>query len=195
MKIDVDFRSDIPLYIQIVEQIQQRVAEGELKPGDQLPTVRALASELRVNFNTVARSYRLLDEAGVISTQQGRGTYILEMPLPEVTERLRSESLQALARRYLSEAKRLGYNAQGALEIFQKTAEAWQKNSGTKSKRKNKREDRMANKIERPDQIHQARSAHSANCRRDFHRLLDHRHPGQHLPGNAMYPTFPPAHG
>jgi GntR family transcriptional regulator len=113
-----------------VEQVQQRVAEGELKPGDQLPTVRALASELRVNFNTVARSYRLLDEAGVISTQQGRGTYILEMPPPEVTERLRSESLQALARRYLSEAKRLGYNAQGALEIFQKTAESWQKNSG-----------------------------------------------------------------
>jgi GntR family transcriptional regulator len=130
MKIDVDFRSDMPIYIQIVEQIQQRVVEGELKPGDQLPTVRALASELRVNFNTVARSYRLLDEAGVISTQQGRGTYILEMPPPEVAERLRSESLQALARRYLSEAKRLGYNAQGALEIFQKAAEHWQEKIG-----------------------------------------------------------------
>ena len=130
MKIDVDFRSDIPIYIQIVEQVQQRVAEGELNPGDQLPTVRALASELRVNFNTVARAYRLLDDAGVISTQQGRGTFILEMPPPEVAERLRRESLQALARRYLSEAKRLGYKPQQALEIFQQTAEAWQKDSG-----------------------------------------------------------------
>jgi len=130
MKIDVDFRSDIPLYIQIVEQIQQRVAEGALKPGDQLPTVRALASELRVNFNTVARSYRLLDEAGVISTQQGRGTYILELPQPEVAERLRSESLHALARRYLLEAKRLGYTPTEATGIFQKTVEGWQENSG-----------------------------------------------------------------
>jgi GntR family transcriptional regulator len=130
MKIDVNLRSDIPTYIQIVEQVRQRVAEGELKPGDQLPTVRALASELRVNFNTVARSYRLLDEAGVISTQQGRGTYLLELPSPEVSERLRSESLQALAGRYLSEAKRLGYDPLQAIEIFQKTAENWQENSG-----------------------------------------------------------------
>jgi GntR family transcriptional regulator len=129
MQIDVDFRSDIPLYIQIVEQIQQRVAEGELKPGDQLPTVRALASELRVNFNTVARSYRLLDEAGVISTQQGRGTYILEIPPPDVKERLRTESIQALARRYLSEAKRLGFNAQDAIGLFQQAAEDWKKNN------------------------------------------------------------------
>jgi GntR family transcriptional regulator len=131
MQIDVNLRSDIPIYIQIVEQVRQRVAEGELKPGDQLPTVRALASELRVNFNTVARAYRLLDEAGVISTQQGRGTYILEMPPPEVSERLRHESLEALARRYLSEAKRLGYNPQQAIEIFRQTADAWQENSGT----------------------------------------------------------------
>jgi GntR family transcriptional regulator len=131
MQIDVNLRSDIPIYIQIVEQVRQRVAEGELKPGDQLPTVRALASELRVNFNTVARAYRLLDEAGVISTQQGRGTYILEMPPPEVAERLRHESLEALARRYLSEAKRLGYNPQQAIEIFRQTADAWQENSGT----------------------------------------------------------------
>lgn len=131
MQIDVNLRSDIPIYIQIVEQVRQRVAEGELKPGDQLPTVRALASDLRVNFNTVARAYRLLDDAGVISTQQGRGTYILEMPPPEVAERLRHESLEALARRYLSEAKRLGYNPQQAIEIFRQTADAWQENSGT----------------------------------------------------------------
>jgi GntR family transcriptional regulator len=131
MQIDVNLRSDIPIYIQIVEQVRQRVAEGELKPGDQLPTVRALASDLRVNFNTVARAYRLLDDAGVISTQQGRGTYILEMPPPEVSERLRHESLEALARRYLSEAKRLGYNPQQAIEIFRQTADAWQENSGT----------------------------------------------------------------
>ena len=76
MQIQIDFRSGVPIYTQIMEQIQHKVASGELKPGDQLPTVRQLATDLRVNFNTVARAYRLLDEAGLISTQQGRGTYI-----------------------------------------------------------------------------------------------------------------------
>jgi GntR family transcriptional regulator len=106
--IRLDFRSGTPIYTQIVEQVKQRVLSGELKPGDQLPTVRALALELRVNFNTVARAYRLLDEAGIISTQQGRGTYILEVPPPERTDKLRQQALKALTRDYLTEALRLG---------------------------------------------------------------------------------------
>ena len=94
--VHLDFRSGTPIYTQIVEQVKQQVLSGELKPGDQLPTVRALALELRVNFNTVARAYRLLDEAGIISTQQGRGTYILDVPPPERTDKLRQQALQAL---------------------------------------------------------------------------------------------------
>lgn len=115
MNISLDLRSDIPIYIQIVEQVRQLVASEKLKPGDQLPTVRALASDLRINFNTVSRAYRLLDEAGIISTQQGRGTYILEMPPPEISERLRLEALDALARRYWSEARRLGFTLEQAI--------------------------------------------------------------------------------
>ena len=106
--IQLDFRSGIPIYTQIVEQVKQQVISGELKPEDQLPTVRALALELRVNFNTVARAYRLLDEAGIISTQQGRGTYILDVPPPERTDKLRRQALEALTRDYLNEALRLG---------------------------------------------------------------------------------------
>ena len=122
MQITIDLRSDIPIYIQIVEQLRQQVVMGGLKPGDQLPTVRALASDLRINFNTVSRAYRLLDEAGVISTQQGRGTYILEMPPPEVAERLRLESITALARRYLNETRRLGFNLEQAIDHIRQQA-------------------------------------------------------------------------
>lgn len=122
IKLDLAFRSDIPLTNQIVAQIQQQLASGVLKPGDQLPTVRALATELRVNFNTVARAYRLLDEAGVISTQQGRGTFILEQSPPEASERLRREALEILARRYLEEAERLGFCKNEALEAITKNA-------------------------------------------------------------------------
>src|SRR5687767_13936123 len=106
----IDFRSGLPIYTQIVNQIQAQVVGGVLKPGDQLPTVRALAEELRVNFNTVARAYRILDEARVISTQQGRGTYITEIPPPNVSEKLRRESLEALTERFISEAMRLDFS-------------------------------------------------------------------------------------
>jgi GntR family transcriptional regulator len=126
MNIQLDFRAELPLTSQIVEQIQHLLATGVLKPGDQLPTVRALATELRINFNTVARAYRILDETGVISTQQGRGTYIMEQPPPELTERTRREALQAMARRFLTEAKRLGFSREQSLMIFQETAADWQ---------------------------------------------------------------------
>jgi GntR family transcriptional regulator len=106
----LDLRSGLPIYLQIIEQIKQQIASESLKPGDQLPTVRALAEELRINFNTVARAYRMLDESGVISTQQGRGTYILEKAPAEFAERWRHESLAALSARYVREALRLGFS-------------------------------------------------------------------------------------
>ena len=109
-KLEIDFRSGEPIYTQIVNQIQQMVAEGELRQGDQLPTVRQLATDLRVNFNTVARAYRILDESGLISTQQGRGTYIWDQPDEERVSELRRQSLEDLLRHSLYEAQRLGYD-------------------------------------------------------------------------------------
>jgi GntR family transcriptional regulator len=108
MNLEIDFRSGIPIYLQVVERIKERLASGQLKSGDQLPTVRSLAQELRVNFNTIARAYRIMDESGIISTQQGRGTYILEMPPPEVLGSIRAKALEDLTQRYIVDAERLG---------------------------------------------------------------------------------------
>jgi GntR family transcriptional regulator len=107
MNLEVDFRSGIPIYLQVVERIKERLASGRLQPGEQLPTVRSLAMELRVNFNTIARAYRILDEAGIISTQQGRGTYILDAPPPDVAEEMRHKALEDLTRRYIADAEAL----------------------------------------------------------------------------------------
>jgi GntR family transcriptional regulator len=125
LMLQIDFRSGLPIYTQIVNQVQTQVAGGLLEPGDQLPTVRALAEELRVNFNTVARAYRILDEARIISTQQGRGTYITEIPPPKVTERLRRESLEALTQRYIGEAMRLGFSKDEINETIKNQIKAW----------------------------------------------------------------------
>ena len=121
----LDFHSGLPIYTQIVEQIQSQVANGILKPGDQLPTVRALALELRVNFNTVARAYRMLDEARIISTQQGRGTYITEIPPPDVSEKFRQESLEALTHRFISEAFRLGFSEREVSQMVRDSLKSW----------------------------------------------------------------------
>ena len=135
MHIQINFRSEAPIYIQITDQIRQQVESGELKPGDQLPTVRQLATELRVNFNTVARAYRLLDEAGLISTQQGRGTYIWDSPSPETAHQIKLRGLEGLTARYLAQASRLGFTPDEVLSMVEKQADAWK--SGETPEQKN----------------------------------------------------------
>ena len=125
LTLQIDFRSGLPIYTQIVNQVQAQVVSGILKHGDQLPTVRALAEELRVNFNTVARAYRILDEARIISTQQGRGTYITEIPPPNVSEKLRRETLEALTQKYISEATRLEFSKSEIRQMVSDQLKAW----------------------------------------------------------------------
>jgi GntR family transcriptional regulator len=72
----VDPRSGVPLYLQLIEQVKRAVLLGALGPGEQLPTVKALALELTINPNTVARVYRELERDGVIETSPGRGSFI-----------------------------------------------------------------------------------------------------------------------
>jgi GntR family transcriptional regulator len=123
--IELDFRSHVPIYVQIVERIKHLIATDIIGPGDQLPTVRQLAADLRVNFNTIARAYRMLDEAGIISTQQGRGTYVLEPMEPERNSRLRQAALEELSLSYLREAKRMGFEAEEIETTYQAMISKW----------------------------------------------------------------------
>ena len=125
MLLELDFRSHTPIYVQIVERIKHLVGTEALKPGQQLPTVRQLATDLRVNFNTVSRAYHILDEAGIISTQQGRGTYVLEPPLPEDAKRMRHAAFDALSRSYLLETHRLGFEPQEVEEYLLSLLAKW----------------------------------------------------------------------
>ncbi len=109
MKFDLEFTKHVPIYMQLTEQVRHAIAAGELKPGDQLPPVRELATELDVNFNTVARVYRVLDEEGIISTQHGRGTFILPPSSKRKSEALRREDLNVLAEHFVTEAQKLGF--------------------------------------------------------------------------------------
>lgn len=125
MQVELDFRSHVPIYLQIIEQIERQLAEGALAPGDQLPTVRQLAADLRVNFNTVARAYRMLDEVGVISTQQGRGTYALERLPDDKAAGLRRATLQAMARSLVADAARRHYSPEEVISVIDDLVNRW----------------------------------------------------------------------
>ena len=72
----LDTRSGVPVYRQIIDQVQGGIASGALARGDQIPTVRQVAVDLEINPNTVLRAYRELEIRGVLDTQQGTGTFI-----------------------------------------------------------------------------------------------------------------------
>lgn len=131
MKLWIESESKAPIYVQIEEQIRALIAAGKLRPGDQLPTIRQLAADLRVNYNTVAHAYLNLDRDGVITTQRGRGTFVAGQPDEQQMCRLREEKLRAVLRAALAEARRLGYTPGEAAAAFHRELAQWlQENEG-----------------------------------------------------------------
>jgi GntR family transcriptional regulator len=96
----VDDHSKLPAVRQIVERVRQLAAIGVLQRGDRLPTVRAAARAAGIHFNTFARAYRTLDRTGVLSTQRGRGTFVVAVPR---RRRSRQSALHTLARSFVAE--------------------------------------------------------------------------------------------
>jgi GntR family transcriptional regulator len=130
MNLTIDQESSVPIYIQIEENIHSLIAAGQLRPGEQLPTIRELAADLRVNLNTVARAYFELDREGVISTQRGKGTFVTGIPDKEQIERKRQKLLHSIIHSALEEAQTLGYSQDEIKKVFQKEMTEWLTNNG-----------------------------------------------------------------
>jgi GntR family transcriptional regulator len=125
MKLNIDPESSIPIYIQIEDSIQALIAAGQLQPGEQLPTIRELAADIRVNLNTVARAYFELDREGVISTQRGRGTFVSGKPDEAQIAKTRLKLLHSIIDSALEEARRLGYSAEEIKIAFEEEMNKW----------------------------------------------------------------------
>jgi GntR family transcriptional regulator len=97
IKFILDPKTGMPFYRQIIDQIRFGIASGNLQAGEQLPTVRALAVELRVNLNTVAKAYKELEIQHILETQQGTGTFI-GLGENKVLESERQQKLQSIIR-------------------------------------------------------------------------------------------------
>jgi GntR family transcriptional regulator len=89
----IDFQSGVPVYLQIVQQVKAAAATGLIRPGDPLPSVRAMAEDLRINRNTVARAYAELESESVIETRQGSGCFLKDGGASPLRKSVRSSRL------------------------------------------------------------------------------------------------------
>jgi len=117
--IRIDPESRVPLYAQIIEQIKAQIAAGQLTPDDQLPTIRQLATDLRINFNTVVRAYRELEREELISTRRGRGTFVAASPKEGRLANMRDEKMEHIITTALEELLNLDYSRQEVEQTWQ----------------------------------------------------------------------------
>ena len=115
MKFQIDTKSGVPFYRQIIEQAKFAIARGDLEPGQQLPTMRQLAVDLSVNPNTVIRAYRELELEGVLDTQQGSGTFVSHKR-PEVDALERQRMLDQILTDMLARASSYGFTLEEVLK-------------------------------------------------------------------------------
>lgn len=109
--ISIDTRDATPIYAQLERALRAAIASGRLRPGDQLPTVRQLAVDLRINANTVARVYTDLERAGVIETRRGVGSFVSATPAQAHPPREHDRRLRTFVTRVLADIDRAGFTA------------------------------------------------------------------------------------
>ena len=115
----LDYSSGVPVYRQIIDQIRFGIVSGQLKLGEQLPTVRALAVELKVNLNTVSKAYKELEIRDILETQQGTGTFINKTELV-VKEKEREDKLKEICTQFSSIAFSYGFNLEEVVQELTK---------------------------------------------------------------------------
>ncbi|MBD3376124.1 GntR family transcriptional regulator [candidate division KSB1 bacterium] len=111
----LDPKSGVPFYRQIIDQIRYGIAAGNLQVGEQLPTVRALAVELKVNLNTVSKAYKELEIKELLETQQGTGTFISSKPI-DLSEAEKQQKLTSICKEFTSVASTYGFTVQDIIE-------------------------------------------------------------------------------
>ena len=115
MQVSINLRDRTPIYIQLERGLRAAIAAGRLRAGDQLPTVRQLAGDLRVNANTVARVYSELERAGVLETRRGVGSFVSATRAQARPRRERDRRLNAFVTRLLADAEAEGFTSDDVL--------------------------------------------------------------------------------
>lgn len=121
----IDPHSGVPIYLQLIEQVKRSVALGVLAPGEQLPTVKQLATDLTVNPNTVARVYRELERDGVIETSPGRGSFVRGGSGVTTAIRAAADVAASTIDAAIREARSIGIDPAGIRELVRNAIARW----------------------------------------------------------------------
>src|SRR2546429_9849406 len=116
----VDAKHPTPLYHQLDRSIRFAIATGKLAIGDQLPTVRQLAVDLRINANTVAKVYAELERSGVVETRRGVGTFVSARPNEAASRRDRGRDLRELTDQFIADTHKHGISLEDVIEHLEK---------------------------------------------------------------------------
>ncbi len=116
--VSVDPRDATPIYAQLERALRASIATGRLKPGDQLPTVRQMAVDLRVNANTVARVYAELERSGVLETRRGVGSFVSATPAQAHPPREHDRRLRAFVTRILADTDAAGLSVDDVIDAL-----------------------------------------------------------------------------
>ena len=119
IKFVLDPKGGTPFYRQIIDQIKFGIASGSLKMGEQLPTVRALAVELKINLNTVTKAYKELEIQSILETQQGTGTFIGKTDI-KISKQERSKKLESICNEFTTIAFSYGFSTNDIINELQK---------------------------------------------------------------------------
>ncbi len=119
IKFVLDPKAGVPFYRQIIDQIKFGIASGNLQTGEQLPTVRALAVELKVNLNTVNKAYKELEIQNILESQQGTGTFIGKTFL-QIPDGERRNKLKSICNEFLTIANSYGFTKNDLINELQK---------------------------------------------------------------------------
>ena len=119
----LDPKSGVPIYRQIQDQIRYGIGSGKLRPGEQLPTVRSLAVDLQINPNTVIKAYTELERSGVLTTEQGSGTFVAPQPALSLSVQDRHDKLRALCVEFLGQVSQYGFGPDDVIQNIRKLKE------------------------------------------------------------------------
>ncbi|MGI6435965.1 MAG: GntR family transcriptional regulator [Syntrophomonadaceae bacterium] len=128
MWLDINPRLSTPVYQQLVNGIKEAVALGILTPGERMPTVREMATELSLNPNTIAKAYQKLEQEGIIATMRSRGTFVAGRTVADLN--LAREKLTGLVEKILVEAYHLGLEREEIERLFAESLDKWEKRGG-----------------------------------------------------------------
>lgn len=130
----MEFKSGMPIYKQIAKAVKEKIALGELRPGDKFPSIRDIASIYKVNPNTVQRSTQLLEQEEIIYSKRGIGSFIVEND--ELVKKLRSDLANEYKTIFLTNMKKIGIDQEQAIQFLKEDIHGNKSNHGKNRKNK-----------------------------------------------------------